>query len=239
MTETAAHRPTAVLFDLDGTLVDTIELIIGSYRHAVSTVTGREPDEVESRDWIGRTLPSLLAERFGAQADEVERSYRAWNLENSERLVRPFPGITDLLTDLRAAGMLFGVVTSKRRDNAVRALGQVGLAGAIDVLAAMEDTATHKPEPEPLLFGASALGVRPADCTYVGDAAVDVLAAQASGMRSVAVGWGAGTEAALLAAAPDHFVADTAALRQVLLAGNGGDLCAQQAEPGNRTPRQA
>jgi pyrophosphatase PpaX len=114
--------------------------------------------------------------------------------------------VPELLETLTAAGATCAVATSKRRETARLALVSVGIDHLVDVVAALEDTTAHKPRPEPLLHAAATLGVEPADCVYVGDATVDVLAARAAGMAAVAVTWGAGERAALVATRPDAVV---------------------------------
>jgi pyrophosphatase PpaX len=202
------HR--VVLFDLDGTLADTIPLIVASYQHAFRTVLAEEVEETRARAWIGRPLLSALLEESPQHGHELDRVYREWNLANTTALIRRYEGVPELLTELAAAGVTCAVATSKRRDTARIALVAVGIEHLVDVVAALEDTSAHKPAPDPLLHAAVALGVHPAACVYVGDATVDVLAARAAGMASVAVTWGAGTREALLATGPDA-VADTVA----------------------------
>ena len=87
----------------------------------------------------------------------------------------------------------------------------------VDVVAALEDTTRHKPSPDPLLHAAAALGVEPATCVYVGDAAVDMVAARAAGMGAVAVTWGAGEREALSATGPDAVVETVGDLTAYLL----------------------
>ncbi len=112
----------------------------------------------------------------------------------------------ELLEQLTAAGVTIAVATSKRRETARLALVGVGIDHLVDVVAALEDTAAHKPAPDPLLHAAATMGVDPAACVYVGDATVDVLAARAAGMSAVAVTWGAGERDALAATSPDALV---------------------------------
>lgn len=207
-----------VLFDLDGTLADTIPLIIASYQHAFREVMGVEVDKAAARAWIGRPLLAALLEEAPEHGHELDRVYREWNLANTERLIRAYAGIPELLADLEAAGVRTAVVTSKRRETAVMALEHVGIAGRIDVVASLEDTTEHKPDPAPLHHAARVLGVDPATCVYVGDATVDVLAAQGAGMAAVAVTWGAGLRDDLAAVEPDRLCETVAELAQVLLA---------------------
>ena len=206
-----------VLFDLDGTLADTIPLIVASYQHAFRTVLGEEVDEVRARAWIGRPLLPALLEESPEHGHALDRAYREWNLANTDRLIRRYDGVPELLDALTAAGLTTAVVTSKRRETARLALAGVGVDHLVDVVAALEDTDRHKPHPAPLLHGAARLGVAPGGCVYVGDAVVDVLAARAAGMGAVAVTWGAGDAEALAAAGPDLVVDDVGALVAFLL----------------------
>lgn len=201
-------RASTVLFDLDGTLVDTIPLIVASYQHAFRSVLNEEVSQERAKAWIGRPLLPALLEESPEHGHELDRAYREWNLANTSRLIRPYAGIDTLLAGLAAAGVRTAVVTSKRRDTARLALASVGLDEAIDVVGALEDTAEHKPLPGPLLFGAAALRAVPGECVYVGDATVDIAAARAAGMGAVAVTWGAGDRSALAAAGPE-VVCDT------------------------------
>lgn len=212
-----APRWRTVLFDLDGTLADTIPLIVASYQHAFRTVLGEEVDEVRARAWIGRPLLPALLEESPEHGHALDRVYREWNLANTDRLIRRYDGVPELLGTLGEAGVTTAVVTSKRRETARLALSGVGVDHLVEVVAALEDTDRHKPDPAPLLHGASRLGADPAGCVYVGDAVVDVLAARAAGMGAVAVTWGAGDAGALAAAGPDAVVDDVPSLVAFLL----------------------
>ena len=216
-TEAPRPRFSTVLFDLDGTLADTIPLIVASYQHAFRTVLAEEVDEGRARAWIGRPLLPALLEESPEHGDALDRVYREWNLANTARLIRRYDGVPELLTELGAAGLTCAVATSKRRETARLALVGVGIDHLIDVVAALEDTTAHKPAPDPLLHAAATLGVDPAGCVYVGDATVDVLAARAAGMAAVAVTWGAGERAALEATAPDALVDTVPQLAAYLL----------------------
>ena len=210
-------RFATVLFDLDGTLADTIPLIVASYQHAFRTVLDEEVAESRARAWIGRPLLPALLEESPEHGHELDRVYREWNLANTARLIKRYPGVNELLHDLLAAGITCAVATSKRRETARLALHSVGIDSLVDVAAALEDTTAHKPAPDPLLHAAAALGVDPATCVYVGDATVDVLSARAAGMAAVAVTWGAGERDALVALQPDAVVDDVPALAAYLL----------------------
>ncbi|MEO7236160.1 MAG: HAD-IA family hydrolase [Lapillicoccus sp.] len=206
-----------VVFDLDGTLVDTIGLIVASYQHAFTTVLGREEDEAMIRSWIGQPLIRGFRAIDAGHADELLSTYLAWNRANTERLIRRYAGIDTLLADLTSAGVRVAAATSKLRVPAQEAVRLTGLTAYLDVLVTMEDTDAHKPDPAPLLLAVDRLGTSPGDAVYVGDAVVDVRAARNAGMAAVGVTWGAGTREAVVGSAPDA-VADTVdELRAVLL----------------------
>ena len=206
-----------VLFDLDGTLADTIPLIVASYQHAFRTVLGEEIDEARARAWIGRPLLAALLEESPEHGHDLDQTYREWNLANTARLIRRYEGVPEMLEALASAGVRMAVATSKRRQTARLALEGVGIDHLIEVAAALEDTTRHKPEPDPLLHAAASLGSQPCDCVYVGDATVDVLAARAAGMAAIAVSWGAADREALAATGPDALVDTVADLTAYLL----------------------
>ena len=210
-------RWTTAVFDLDGTLADTIHLIVESYQHAFRTVLGEEEDPVVIRSWIGRPLISAFRDHSPEHADALYDAYLRWNADNTERLIRGYDGVREVLGDLRAAGVRVGVATSKRRESAKQAMDLLGLAEHVEALVAMEDTERHKPDPTPILLCLEHLGVGSNDAVYVGDAVVDVLAGKAAGVDTLAVTWGAGTTEALHGVRPTITVDDAAGLRSAVL----------------------
>lgn len=216
MTPPAPRWP-VVVFDLDGTLVDSVGLIVASFQHAFRTVLGAAEDEERIRGWIGQPLIRAFREVSADRADELLATYLAWNLAHTEALIRRYDGIDRLLGTLVASGVRLGAATSKLRAPAELAARLAGLTDHLGVLVAMEDTERHKPDPEPLLFALERLGARPQDAVYVGDAVVDVEAARRAGMAAVAVTWGAGTKVALEAAGPDVLADSVDALLATLL----------------------
>ncbi|HRW19642.1 MAG TPA: HAD-IA family hydrolase [Dermatophilaceae bacterium] len=206
-----------VVFDLDGTLVDTIGLIVDSYHHAFETVLGRREDEARIRAWIGRPLQQCFAEASPEHAEALFAAYSEWNAANTDRLVKRYAGVDRLVADLAAAGVTVAVATSKRREPAARALQLTGLDTLIPVIVTQEDTPAHKPDPAPLLLAVSRAGGDPQRAAYVGDAVVDVLAAQAAGMTAIGVLWGAGDPEAIRAVGPAAVATTVPELRHLLL----------------------
>jgi pyrophosphatase PpaX len=209
----------AALFDFDGTLVDTTDLIYRSMRHAAGEVLGREISREVLMANVGQPLPRQMELLSAEHAEALLDSYRLHNEENHDALIKEFPGVEDSLARLRSAGIKVAVVTSKRRFSVDMALKTFpGLGDVVDQWITMEDTTEHKPRPEPLLKGLELLGNVPREqAAYVGDSPFDVAAAKAAGVKSVAVSWGAFAEDALRAAEPDHLVPDLDAAVDILL----------------------
>jgi len=206
-----------VLFDLDGTLVNTIDLIVASYQHSFRTVLGHEWDTEEIKSWIGKSLIGSLKEAAPDHADELFTQYVEWNHQHTPDMLSDYPGIHDLLRGLLAAGVRLGCVTSKRYDQAQWALDLAHLADLVPLIISHDDVTYHKPHPEPLLAGAAAMNSGIGDTVYIGDALVDIEAAHAADMDCIAVTWGAGSREALIEAYPTWIVDTAEQLRAVLL----------------------
>lgn len=208
----------AVLFDLDGTIANTIPLIIASFRHTLAAHDLEVPDDATITSWIGRTLHDQFGRLVPAdQVDAIVDRYTSWQVAHLDELLHPFDGVTELLQALADADVPAGIVTSKRRGPAQQTLAHLGLDQWLEVSTAYEDTTDHKPHPAPLLAGAASLGFDPATTVYVGDAATDLVAADAAGMAGIGVTWGSGLPDALRAQ-PSVGVVDTVAeLRALLL----------------------
>lgn len=195
-----------VLFDLDGTLVDTLGLILESMRHATGKVLGAPlPDDTLMRD-VGVPLTVQMRAFSEEHADELVAVYREHNARVHDALIREYPGTELALERLSSSGYRLGVVTSKMKSVAQRGLERFSLGRFFEVFVASDDTDAHKPEPDPILLAASRLGVSPTRCAYVGDSEFDVAAANAAGAVSVAALWGAGKPEVVLAQNPDYVV---------------------------------
>ena len=210
----------AALFDFDGTLVDTTEMIYQSMRHATTSVLGRDDFTREQLlANVGQPLPRQMQLMDAEKAELLLEAYRAHHETHHDALIAEFPGIAEALQRLRAAGVKVAVVTSKRRSSVEMALEALpSLDLVVDRFVTLEDTTEHKPHPEPLLKGLELVGNVPKDqAVYVGDSPFDVQAAKAAGLRSVALSWGAFSEDTLRQADPDYLVPDIDAVVDVLL----------------------
>lgn len=207
-----------VLFDLDGTLIDSLELLVRAMQHAFDSFAGPRPTVEEWVATIGRPLVWQFG-RYARNDDELQqlvRTYRAFQYEHHDRLTRPFDGIPALVHALASAGHPLGVVTSKSDHLANRALSHVGLAEHFAVVVGADRTERHKPDPDPLWLALREIGAEVSDAVYVGDSPFDVLAANAAGVRSIAVTWGAAPHAVLAQASPAHVVASVPELESVI-----------------------
>lgn len=209
-----------VLFDLDGTLVDTVALILASFRHATGVVLGEPlPDEVLMCD-VGIPLAKQMSSFSVERADELLAVYREHNARVHDELIAEYPGVKEGLVALTAAGKRLGVVTSKSRPLADRALTLFGLTDHFEVVVTCEDVERHKPDPDPIIEAARLLGVRAEDCVYVGDSPHDMTAALSAGSLAIAALWGAFPEERVTAPGP-HFRASSMKEVVDLLLGEG------------------
>jgi pyrophosphatase PpaX len=207
-----------VLFDLDGTLIDSGPIIMASMRHASITVLGREPDEDRVRAAIGG--PGLIAQMRELDPDRVDELvdvYRAHNMPLHATL-QMFDGVPELLLTLRRRGHRLGIVTAKRTDTVQLAFDRFPiLRETTEVLVGADDTVRHKPEPDPVLEALARLGAGPEQAAYVGDSPFDIRAGKAAGTAAVAVGWGGiHSDETLLAEEPDALVQTTEELLELL-----------------------
>jgi pyrophosphatase PpaX len=179
-----------VLFDLDGTVVDSGAIILASMRHATREVLGREFGDDELLGAVGGPgLEAQMAVFAPDHVDELVRVYRAHNEPLHDELEACF-GMEDVLVRLRAEGRRLGVVTAKRRATVELAFARIPLGHMFETLVGGDETERHKPDPQPLLVAAERMGVAPEACAYVGDSPFDVRAARAAGMGALAVTWG-------------------------------------------------
>jgi pyrophosphatase PpaX len=179
-----------VLFDLDGTLVDSAAVILGSFHHATETVLRRRfPDEEILARVGGTNLAHQMALLDPDHVDELVRVYRAHNDPQYSDLAC-FDGVLDVLRRLKSEGRRLGIVSAKRRPTVDRVLESARMGEFIDVVVGSDDTKRHKPDPEPVLKALELLEADAEDAAYVGDSPFDVAAARGAGVFAVAVGWG-------------------------------------------------
>ena len=187
-----SRRLPAILFDLDGTLIDSIELILNSARYAFEKLERECPSNEEWLAGVGIPLFTMFA-RYAR--DEGEKAaliaaYREYQMEHHDRLIRCYDEVVDTVGELRSRGHELAIVTSKSEYLSLRALTQVGLARHIDTIVGCDASTRHKPDPEPVRIALHRLGCAPTDAIFVGDSIHDIRAGNAAGVRSAAALWG-------------------------------------------------
>jgi len=206
-----------VLFDLDGTLADTIELILRSYRHTMRTHLGEAPPDERFLATIGIPLPKQLTDfaRNDAEAERMRLTYVAFQKEIHDDLVAPFPGAGRVLSTLREQGTRLAIVTSKHSGVARRTLESCGLWESFDAFVCADDVEHPKPDPEAVRLALKRLGLanEAHDVVFVGDSPFDLHAGRAAGTHTAAALWGPFSREVLAREEPDFYLT---ALEEVL-----------------------
>lgn len=206
-----------ILFDLDGTVVDTVRLIRESHRHAVRTVLGQEFSDERLVANVGRPLLEQMEAFSPEHAEELYRVYREWNHAHTAELIASYDGIAPLLERLSAAGRALGLVTSKTRDAVDLAFASLPIAKYFDIVISADDSVRHKPDPEPIRVALEGLGRTANGGCYVGDSPFDIQAGQRAGIATIAVTWGFFSRTDLEAVRPDIVCETASDLGRVLL----------------------
>lgn len=213
-------RYDAAIFDLDGTLLDTIDDLKNSINHALS-VCGYPPrTRAEVLAFVGNGVPRLveLAVPPGTPADRRQAVLDAMNAHyaaHCAQLTRPYPGVTDVLRTLRAAGVRVAVVSNKP-DYGVQELCARYFPGLLDSAVGMREGIRKKPYPDAVEAALAAFGVPPERAVYIGDSEVDVQTAKNAHTALISVDWGFRTHAQLVEAGAEHIVSDADALLTLL-----------------------
>ena len=196
------------LFDLDGTLLDSIELILESFHHTSRVHLGRElPDEY----WLaGVGTPLRTALRKVADSEEEAEAmlatYRDFNLEQHDRMAKPYPGVVDVVRKLHRSGAKLGLVTSKLSPGANQGIRLLDLEDEFIVRVCADDVEHGKPHPEPVLKALDALQAPAEQAVFIGDSDHDIHAGRAAGVATAAVTWGPFARETLEAAGPTHVI---------------------------------
>jgi pyrophosphatase PpaX len=183
-------RYSTVLFDLDGTVIDTGAIILASMRYTAETVVGGEYTDAQLLAAVGG--PGLEAQMEAldpTRVDELVRVYRAHN-EPLHDTIEICAGMDVVLDELNERGHRLGIVTAKRRFTADLAFARIPIEHLFEVVVGGDETTEHKPHPAPLLLALERLGADPSEAVYVGDSPFDMQAAKAAGLYAIGVSWG-------------------------------------------------
>lgn len=202
-----ANERQAVLFDLDGTILDTNELIIQSFLYALKGAVPEDFDRTHIIPEMGLPLKEQL-QLFSGKED-VEAyvlAYREYNYRMHDEMVQLFPGVSETVSRLIAHGVKVGIVTTKKRPMTERALKMFGLYDQMDAIVTLDEVDHAKPHPEPVLKALTAIGTAPSRACMVGDSPVDIEAARRAGALPVGVAWSLKGDVVLREAGAAHIV---------------------------------
>jgi pyrophosphatase PpaX len=178
-----------LLFDLDGTLIDTNELIISTYLHTLEKYYPGKYTREDVLPFLGPTLHEVFGEMDPDRVEEMVLEYRTYNLANHDALVKEFVGVMETIETLKKKGYKLAIVTTKREDVAFKGLRLMKLDSYFDVMIAYDHVKKVKPDPEPIFLALEKLGSKPEEALMVGDNFHDVLAGKNAGTKTAGVAW--------------------------------------------------
>lgn len=198
-----------MLFDLDGTIIDTNELIIRSFIESLKGVVPESFGREHIIPSMGQPLTDQMRLFSGLEeVSDLVAAYREVNLRLHDEFVKSFDYVNEVLETLHGKGIQIGVVTTKMRLTTERGLKYVGLADYIDAIVTIDDVVNPKPHPEPVSMAIKLLGADPATTIMVGDSTVDMQSAKAAGTLAIGVAWSLKGERILKDAGADHVIHD-------------------------------
>ncbi|MCL1632260.1 pyrophosphatase PpaX [Sporolactobacillus sp. CPB3-1] len=192
-----------VLFDLDGTLIDTNHLILASFQYTLDRYFPGKFTREDLIPFIGESLETSFRQVSTTMANEMIAVYRDHNSRYHDQLVREFPHVRETLTALKQDGCRLGVVSTKKRDMVERGLRHTHMTGFFETVVTGDDVRRLKPDPEPLVRAMNALSAQPGSTMMVGDSPSDILAGKQAQVRTAAVGWSLKGRAMLEELSPD------------------------------------
>jgi pyrophosphatase PpaX len=207
-TDRASHPLPTILFDLDGTLIDSIELILNSARHAFHKLDRTCPPDEEWLAGVGIPLFTMFRRYARDEADcaALIAAYREYQVIHHDRLTHCYADVVETVETIKSRGHAIGIVTSKSEALALRGLAHVGLARLMDTIVGCDSSTRHKPDPEPVRIALHRLDASPENAIFVGDSVHDVLAGNAAGVHTAAALWGAFKRADLEPGKPDAWL---------------------------------
>lgn len=211
-------RFSVVLFDLDGTLIDTNHLIVDSFKYVLMQELRLQITTEELYTYFGEPLPMTLERWAPGRGEELAAKYRIHNVANHDRLIRQFEGMWDAVKALSDGGVRLGVVTSKKVQTARRGLKVCNMEHLFETVVGMDETERHKPAPEPALLALERLQVSAGGhVLMVGDSRFDLLCGKNAGLKTAAVGWTVQNRGSLSECSPDYWVEHPSGLVPLVL----------------------
>lgn len=205
-----------ILFDLDGTLIDTNELIISSFQH---TLDQYAPNKFKREDILNFIGPPLRDSFLSVDMDQVEamiETYREHNIKNHDDFVTAYPTVVETMKALKAKGFKLGIVTTKMRKTVDMGMKLTELDGLFEVVVTLDDVTHAKPHPEPIVKAMNALNANPAETIMVGDNTHDIEAGKNAGIKTAGVVWTVKGRKTLEDLQPDYMLEEMADLLKIV-----------------------
>lgn len=207
----------AVMFDFDGTLANTNPLIIKCFQHTYRVLKNEyiSPEDIEK--YFGEPLGTSMAWRFGEnKREEAMDIYRSFHAGRFDKLIEPFPGMDGAVKDLKKAGFLTALVTSRLKETTITGVEGFGLLEWFDCITTVDKLTKHKPDPEAILVTLEDLGVGPEEAVMIGDSKYDILCAKNAGCRSILVDWSVTGPEERAELSPDFVAKDAKHLLEII-----------------------
>ena len=205
-----------ILFDLDGTLIDTNELIIASFTHTLGQYSDYAYSREDILEFIGPPLIDSFKQVDPNRVDEMIQTYRDHNLTNHNTYVRAYPTVVDTMKQLKKAGYNLGIVTTKINDTAELGLKVTGMEGIFDVLIGLDDVTHAKPHPEPIIKALDQLNATASSTLMVGDNYHDIESGKNAGTKTAGVAWTIKGREVLEAYQPDYMLEEMSDLLKIV-----------------------
>jgi len=233
------QRRYAVLFDLDGTLIDSIGLLLASVKHTFSGREGSAPTEEEWIAGIGTPLAAQLSPYVESDEDaqELVGRYRAFQREHHDRLTAPYEGVLDTLEQLYNWGHPLGVVTSKSNEMMERGLRQTGMDIYMKTMIGCDSCARHKPDPFPVQMALDELGYQAHEAVFVGDSPHDIASGNGAGVTTIAALWGPFTKPQLAPYKPTLYLENITDLPRTIQRLQAGAIAGRTPRDGTQVER--
>jgi pyrophosphatase PpaX len=205
-----------LLFDLDGTILNTNEIIFRSFEHVLKVQMDYDLHRSELMKIFGEPLFKQMTYFSPGLADLLCEQYRNYYAEHSAQWTEHFPGVADALAHLHLHQIAMGVVTNKHRQPAELGLVEFGLQSYFDYLVCGDEVCNHKPHPESLFMGMELMKASPAQTLMIGDSPLDIEAAHRAGIKSALVGWTLFPKERFAQYPPDYYLNDLSDLYTIL-----------------------
>lgn len=210
-----------ILFDFDGTIMDTNTVIIKSWQHTFKTLENREPDVEKLYKTFGEPLHITMGKLFpNIPVEESIEVYRSFHRDNFGKLINVFPGMKGLLAEVKDRGYKTSLVTSRLLQTTMEGLEKYDLKQYFDAIVTEEDTSKHKPDPEPILIALGKLNSKPENAVMLGDTLFDIKCAKNAEVEAILVSWSLAlrgqTKETLGADAPDYIINKPEDLLEIL-----------------------